>query len=126
MISVSNGDIDEVDPSMTPCLSGIEGFAGYMLFSIETQTTIGYGSRVINRNCPEAIIVMCIQIILGSGLCGTLVSIVYAKMIRPHNLSPRTSFSKHAVVSWYDNINLCNYKQEKMLVSSRSRSANVH
>lgn len=97
LISLSNGDHDK--DATDQCLEGIDGFWGYLLFSVETQSTIGYGKRIITNNCPEAVFTLCVQMILGFGLCGALVSIVYAKMIRPHKFSPRTSFSRYAVVS---------------------------
>lgn len=100
LISVSNDDLDENEPSKTPCLVEVQGFMGYFLFSIETQSTIGYGTRQITNQCPEAIILLVVQLILGSGLCGALVSIVYAKMISPNRFRPRSSFSKWAVVSF--------------------------
>lgn len=98
LISLSNGDLDADPPSEAPCLVGIQGSMGYLLFSIETQSTIGFGSRQITRHCPEAILLMVVQLIFGSGLCGALVSIVYAKMISPNRFRPRSSFSKSAVV----------------------------
>lgn len=100
LISFSNGDLDEDPPNEAPCLVQIQGFMGYFLFSIETQSTIGYGKREITRHCPEAIFLMVVQLIFGSGLCGALVSIVYAKMISPNRFRPRASFSKFAVVSF--------------------------
>lgn len=103
LISASNGDLngDGDTPSEAPCLVEIQGFMGYFLFSIETQSTIGYGKRQITNHCPEAIFLMVVQLILGSGLCGALVSIVYAKMISPNRFRPRSSFSKWAVVSFF-------------------------
>lgn len=100
LISYSNGDLDENPPNEAPCLVQIQGFMGYFLFSMETQSTIGYGKREITRHCPEAIFLMVVQLIFGSGLCGALVSIVYAKMISPNRFRPRASFSKFAVVSF--------------------------
>lgn len=99
-MSHANGDLDVDPPSEAPCLVQIQGFMGYFLFSIETQSTIGYGRREITRHCPEAIFLMVVQLIFGSGLCGALVSIVYAKMISPNRFRPRSSFSKNAVVSF--------------------------
>lgn len=101
LISVSNDDLNEEAPSEAPCLVEIQGFMGYFLFSVETQSTIGYGKRQITNHCPEALFLMVVQLILGSGLCGALVSIVYAKMVSPNRFRPRSSFSKWAVVSGF-------------------------
>lgn len=49
----------------TPCVNGVTSFTSAFLFSLETQHTIGYGSRHINTECSEAIIVLMIQSIVG-------------------------------------------------------------
>lgn len=48
-----------------PCVVNINGFTSCFLFSVETQHTIGYGSRSTTEECPEAIFVMCLQSITG-------------------------------------------------------------
>jgi len=40
-------------------------FTTALLFSIETQQTIGFGSRRTNPDCPEAILVMMCQSCFG-------------------------------------------------------------
>ena len=35
-----------------PCLVNVHNFAGAVLFSVETATTIGYGSRTLSDKCP--------------------------------------------------------------------------
>ncbi|XP_047995357.1 uncharacterized protein LOC125233398 isoform X5 [Leguminivora glycinivorella] len=50
---------------VVPCLNNVNTFTGCFLFSVETQHTIGYGSRTTNEECPEAIFVMCLQSIVG-------------------------------------------------------------
>lgn len=65
-ISYYHGDLDAKDnKNHTSCISGIHGFAGAILFSIETQQTIGYGVRYTTEKCPEAIFVMMIQSSVG-------------------------------------------------------------
>ncbi|CAH0551332.1 unnamed protein product [Brassicogethes aeneus] len=104
LISIENKDFDETN--MEPCLGGVQGFAGYLLFSIETQSSIGYGNRYINHYCPEAIFLMCVQIGTGICICGSLICIVYAKMIGPNRLHSTNCFTKHAVINQRDG-NLC-------------------
>lgn len=79
LIALAHGDLDPKNneavalylnqtfenPDWTPCVVGINSFASCFLFSIETQHTIGYGSRSTSEECPEAIIIMCIQSIVG-------------------------------------------------------------
>ena len=45
-----------------PCISEIDGFAATFLFSLETQHTIGYGTRQTTTNCPHAILLMSVQV----------------------------------------------------------------
>ncbi|XP_023310516.1 G protein-activated inward rectifier potassium channel 4 [Anoplophora glabripennis] len=93
---------ESMDVDGEPCLEGIDGFAGYLLFSVETQSTIGYGNRYINGYCPEAVFLMCIQIIVGVIICGSVICIVYMKMIGPQKVHSMACFSKIAVVHQRD------------------------
>lgn len=98
LLANSNGQLD-VD-NERPCFLGIDTFAGYFLFSLETQATIGYGSRYITRHCPEAVFLICLQIILGCAICGGIASIVLLKMSKPQlALYSKSLFSKKSVVS---------------------------
>ena len=46
-----------------PCILGIDGFLSSFLFSLETQQTIGYGTRAITDQCLDVVLVTCIQVI---------------------------------------------------------------
>ncbi|KAJ8962842.1 hypothetical protein NQ318_001242 [Aromia moschata] len=100
IISIDNVDVG--NQTTEPCLEGINGFAGYLLFSVETQSTIGYGNRYLNAHCPEGVFLMCVQIIVGMCICGSLILIVYLKMVRPHKLHSMNCFSKYAVICQRD------------------------
>lgn len=67
------------DPSWEPCVVGIKNFASVFLFSLETQHTIGYGTRYINDNCPDAILTLVFQSITGILLEAFLVGVVFGK-----------------------------------------------
>lgn len=97
LVGNANGDADLQDNALK-CLVGIQGFAGYFMLSLETQTSIGYGGRSLNDTCPEVIFVVCFQIILGVAICGLTVNIVYIKMTKSQYRYTKL-FSKHAVVS---------------------------
>ncbi|CAG9764532.1 unnamed protein product [Ceutorhynchus assimilis] len=101
IISIEN--VDAWNGTSDSCLKGIDSFSGYLLFSIETQTTIGYGGRYINEYCPEAIIGLIIQLIIGAGVCGSLICIVFLKMVAPvKNRHSMVCFSKKAVICQRD------------------------
>ena len=42
----------------------MQTLTGAFLFSLETQTTIGYGFRCITEECPAAILLLIIQLVI--------------------------------------------------------------
>ncbi|XP_023717716.1 G protein-activated inward rectifier potassium channel 3 [Cryptotermes secundus] len=86
----------------TPCVKDISGFASCFLFSVETQHTIGYGSRHTTEECPEAIFVMCLQSIVGVMIQAFMVGIVFAKLSRPKKRTQTLLFSRNAVICQRD------------------------
>src|SRR6218665_826076 len=48
-----------------PCVANVYDFWTALLFSIESQHTIGYGYRVIETNCTSAILVLMLQSCVG-------------------------------------------------------------
>lgn len=104
LISYVHGDLDPSrhHANRTSCISGIHGFAGAILFSIETQQTIGYGVRYTTEKCPEAIFVMMIQSSVGVMIQSFMVGVVFAKLSRPKKRSETLMFSKHAVICLRD------------------------
>ncbi|XP_042240971.1 G protein-activated inward rectifier potassium channel 3-like isoform X4 [Homarus americanus] len=103
LIAYVHGDFDEqnlpgkqTDSQWTPCVFNIFGFTSCFLFSVETQHTIGYGSRHTTEKCPEAIFVMCIQSITGVMIQAFMVGIVFAKLSRPKKRTQTLMFSRNA------------------------------
>jgi len=82
-----------------PCIKEIDGFASCFLFSLETQHTIGYGSRQTTTKCPDAMIVVSIQAVLGCIIQAFMVGLVFSKLSRPRNRSKTIIFSNQAVVN---------------------------
>ncbi len=62
----------------------VDGFAASFLFSLETQHTIGYGSRQTTTECVEAMVVMSTQSILGCLIQAFMVGLVFAKLSTPN------------------------------------------
>lgn len=56
----------EFDPpsNHTPCVMQMQTLTGAFLFSLESQTTIGYGFRCITEECPAAIILLIVQLVI--------------------------------------------------------------
>ncbi|XP_047024202.1 G protein-activated inward rectifier potassium channel 3 isoform X2 [Helicoverpa armigera] len=109
LIAFTHGDLelDHLPPmqegsNWKPCVFNIYDFTSCFLFSIETQHTIGYGSRTTTEECPEAIFIMCLQSIVGVMIQAFMVGIVFAKMTRPKHRTQTLLFSKYAVVCQRD------------------------
>ena len=106
LISYIHGDLlpENLNSNSThkPCIQGVESFAGAILFSIETQQTIGYGVRYTTEKCPEAILVMMIQSSVGVMIQSFMVGVVFAKLSRPKKRSETIMFSKNACINLRD------------------------
>ncbi|XP_071518910.1 ATP-sensitive inward rectifier potassium channel 12-like isoform X2 [Panulirus ornatus] len=109
IIAYTHGDLQEEnlpekqeESQWTPCVMNIVSFTSCFLFSVETQHTIGYGSRHTTEECPEAIFVMCIQSITGVMIQAFMVGIVFAKLSRPKKRTQTLMFSRNACLCLRD------------------------
>jgi hypothetical protein len=74
-------------------------FFAMLLFSMETQTTIGYGSRYVNDECTGVIFVIMLQSIWGALLQALLTGVVIAKIQKPTKRGNTILFSKNVCIS---------------------------
>ncbi|XP_054155249.1 G protein-activated inward rectifier potassium channel 3-like [Oppia nitens] len=103
LICFSHSDFDNLDNNeWIPCVMNVKSFTSAFLFSIETQHTIGYGSRYTTEECPEAIFVMCMQSVVGVMIQCFMVGFVFAKLSRPQKRSQTLMFSRNAIVCLRD------------------------
>lgn len=103
LIAFSHSDFEHIyDKKWTPCVTNVKNFASALLFSIETQHTIGYGNRFITDECPEALFIMCLQSIIGVIIQCFLVGFVFAKLSRPQKRSQTLMFSRYALINTRD------------------------
>ncbi|CAL8278939.1 unnamed protein product [Lota lota] len=72
---------------------------GAFLFALETQTTIGYGFRCITEECPAAILLLIIQLVITMVMEIFITGTFLAKVARPKKRGETVKFSQHAVVS---------------------------
>ncbi|XP_036392869.1 G protein-activated inward rectifier potassium channel 4 [Megalops cyprinoides] len=104
LIALIRGDLVHGDEEgWTPCVENLNSFVSAFLFSIETETTIGYGYRVITEKCPEGIILLLVQAILGSIVNAMMVGCMFVKISQPKNRAETLMFSHKAVISVRDN-----------------------
>ncbi|XP_056400288.1 G protein-activated inward rectifier potassium channel 4 isoform X2 [Hyla sarda] len=103
LIAYIRGDHEHVgDKSWVPCVENLDGFVSAFLFSIETETTIGYGYRVITEKCPEGIVLLLIQAILGSIVNAMMVGCMFVKISQPKKRAETLMFSNNTVISLRD------------------------
>ena len=62
LICYLHGDFADGEEERVPCIEEVDGFASSFLFSLETQHTIGYGSRQTTTECPLAMLVVSLQV----------------------------------------------------------------
>ncbi|KAJ8347201.1 hypothetical protein SKAU_G00286020 [Synaphobranchus kaupii] len=102
LIALVHGDLDNRDENVTPCVLQVNGFVAAFLFSIETQTTIGYGFRCVTEECPLAVFMVVFQSILGCIIDSFMIGAIMAKMARPKKRAQTLLFSHNAVISMRD------------------------
>lgn len=100
LIAMAHNDLNTNQASNhTPCVMNVATLTGAYLFSLESQTTIGYGFRHISEECPLAILTLVLQLVL-TGLAEIFVTGAFlAKLARPKKRSETVKFSKLALVS---------------------------
>uniref|UniRef100_A0A3Q3IA75 G protein-activated inward rectifier potassium channel 3 n=1 Tax=Monopterus albus TaxID=43700 RepID=A0A3Q3IA75_MONAL len=62
VVALSYGDLEN---ETQVCVSNVDSFTAAFLFSVETQTTIGYGYRYVTEECPIAVFMVVFQSIVG-------------------------------------------------------------
>lgn len=100
LVAILHGDLED-HPHM--CISKVSSFTAAFLYSIETQTTIGYGYRYVTDECPVAIFVVVFQSIVGCIIDAFIIGAVMAKMAKPKKRNETLVFSHNATVAMRDN-----------------------
>ncbi|GCB61853.1 hypothetical protein scyTo_0007120 [Scyliorhinus torazame] len=104
-IAFVHGDLELLHPpaNHTPCVVNIETLTGAFLFSLESQTTIGYGFRCITEECPFAIILLIVQLVITTLAEIFVTGTFLAKIARPKKRSETIRFSYHAAIAIHNN-----------------------
>ncbi|MBN3318027.1 KCNJ1 protein, partial [Atractosteus spatula] len=100
-IAKSNGDLTEQNPpsNHTPCVINVYGLTTAFLFSLETQTTIGYGYRATTDHCALAVTLVIIQAVVGAIINCFMCGIILSKISLPKKRAKTINFSRTAVIS---------------------------
>ncbi|NXK07977.1 KCNJ5 protein, partial [Herpetotheres cachinnans] len=99
----ARGDIrHRGDPEWRACIENVDDFISALLFSVESQRTIGYGSRMVTANCAEGVILLMAQSIVGSMIDALMVGCMFVKISRPKKRAQTLIFSKNCVISRRD------------------------
>jgi len=99
VISLAHGDFDPNQDPKKVCILHVQDFASAFLFSLETQHTIGYGTRQTTTECPDAMILVSLQSVLGCLIQAFMVGLVFSKLSRPQLRQKTVIFSSHAVIT---------------------------
>ncbi|MBN3276327.1 KCJ12 protein, partial [Polyodon spathula] len=104
LIALIHGDLDNPagDDNFKPCVLQVNGFIAAFLFSIETQTTIGYGFRCVTEECPVAVFMVVFQSIVGCIIDAFMIGAIMAKMARPKKRAQTLLFSHNAIIAMRD------------------------
>ncbi|XP_053729216.1 inward rectifier potassium channel 13 [Synchiropus splendidus] len=98
-----NGDLAVQDHDAPPqghivCVKHINSFTAAFSFSLETQLTIGYGTMFPSGDCPSAIALLAVQMLLGLMLEAFITGAFVAKIARPQKRAGVIHFSPQALV----------------------------
>ena len=94
--------IYELRETANECIIGVKDWTTAFLYSLETQQTIGYGTRAITENCPEGSLLLILQTIVGMAVDSILLGLVFAKLARPNKRTSTIIFSENAAISKRD------------------------
>lgn len=99
-IARSNGDLTWQNPEQdhTPCVDNVVGLTTAFLYSLETQTTIGYGGRALTPLCPGAVALLIIQSLIGAIINCFMCGVILSKISSPKKRAKTITFSDMAVI----------------------------
>nr|XP_055030379.1 ATP-sensitive inward rectifier potassium channel 1-like [Misgurnus anguillicaudatus]XP_055030380.1 ATP-sensitive inward rectifier potassium channel 1-like [Misgurnus anguillicaudatus]XP_055030381.1 ATP-sensitive inward rectifier potassium channel 1-like [Misgurnus anguillicaudatus]XP_055030382.1 ATP-sensitive inward rectifier potassium channel 1-like [Misgurnus anguillicaudatus]XP_055030383.1 ATP-sensitive inward rectifier potassium channel 1-like [Misgurnus anguillicaudatus] len=99
-IAQNNGDLAWQEPPKEhlSCVANVRSMTTAFLFSLETQTTIGYGNKYVTYRCPGAIALLIIQSLMGSIINCFWCGVIMTKIALPKKRAKTIMFSESAVI----------------------------
>uniref|UniRef100_A0A4W4FG14 Potassium inwardly rectifying channel subfamily J member 1b n=1 Tax=Electrophorus electricus TaxID=8005 RepID=A0A4W4FG14_ELEEL len=100
LIAKSNGDLEGEKKSdgHLKCIDNINGLRTAFLYSLETQTTIGYGGRALTGNCAGTVALLVVQSLVGAIINCFMCGLILAKISLPKKRAKTVTFSSMAVI----------------------------
>ncbi|XP_022227018.1 LOW QUALITY PROTEIN: inward rectifier potassium channel irk-1 [Drosophila obscura] len=89
-----------------PCIYGVTSWMTMIIYSVETQSTLGFGEKYASEECPETVFLFIMQMVCAALIEGSMVSLIYAKTARPARQLTKLKFSDKAVICYRDGM-LC-------------------
>ncbi|OCT73171.1 ATP-sensitive inward rectifier potassium channel 14 [Xenopus laevis] len=86
----------------SPCFLQVTSFMAAFLFSLETQTSIGYGFRSVTEECPMAVLTVVLQCIVGCIIDAFIIGAIMAKIAKPKKRNETLVFTENAVIALRD------------------------
>ncbi|XP_061632328.1 ATP-sensitive inward rectifier potassium channel 14 isoform X2 [Phyllopteryx taeniolatus] len=102
LIPITGPSSDREAAVEEPCFFQVNSFMAAFLFSLETQTSIGYGFRSVTEQCPLAVVAVVLQCIVGCIIDAFIIGAVMAKIAKPKKRNETLVFSETAVVALRD------------------------
>ncbi|XP_040278202.1 G protein-activated inward rectifier potassium channel 4-like [Bufo bufo] len=90
--------LNQKNEDWRPCFQNVDSFTSALLFSVETQRTIGYGFRMVTANCQEGVYLIMAQSIVGSMIDALMVGCMFVKISRPKKRAQTLIFSQNCVI----------------------------
>ncbi|XP_056141436.1 ATP-sensitive inward rectifier potassium channel 1b [Lampris incognitus] len=99
-IAKSNGDLTGQNRTdgHVQCIDNVNGLTTAFLYSLETQTTIGYGGRALTGHCVGTVALIIIQSLIGVFINCFMCGVILAKISLPKKRAKTVTFSDTAVI----------------------------
>ena len=79
-------------------IDNVETWMAAFLCSVETQTTIGFGGRQVIPECPNRVVLLVFQTLVGIFMNCSLLGLIFVKISRPQNQKDTVIFSSIATI----------------------------